>query len=58
MSKKKSLLAQRIKGIIKREFYEGIRDQDGWEVLGLTVRAKYPSWAEEILAKLRSELNG
>jgi hypothetical protein len=44
-----------IEEIVKRNSYEGIRDQDGWETLELTVRDRWPSIiAERILEWLKS----
>jgi hypothetical protein len=41
-----------IREIIDTQFYEGIRDQDGWETLELTVRNDYPQLADLILKEL------
>lgn len=38
--------------IIEQEDYEGIRDQDGWETLTLTVQTEHPADADEILKEL------
>ena len=35
-------------------FYEGIRDQDGWETLEMTIRDDHPRRAEEIMAYLKN----
>ncbi len=43
---------RKIEYVIKSEGYEGIRDRDGWEVLELTVKTKYPAHAENILELL------
>lgn len=42
-----------IQQAIKTHLYEGIRDQDGWETLELTVRANHPkAIADAILEAL------
>lgn len=46
------LSKERIQAIIERESYEGIRDQDGWETLELTVRNDYSHSADDILKAL------
>lgn len=43
----------KIDQIIEAEDYEGIRDQDGWETLYLTVTEKYPKEATQILQVLQ-----
>ncbi|KKM26336.1 hypothetical protein LCGC14_1585690 [marine sediment metagenome] len=40
--------------IIKKQLYEGIRDQDGWETLNLTIRSEYPWMAELIIERLKT----
>jgi hypothetical protein len=38
--------------IIVENDYEGIRDQDGWETLTLTVKSDYPNWCDALLVRL------
>ena len=48
-------LTKSVDKIIIDKEYEGIRDQDGWETLELTVRWDYannPEFAEKILKNL------
>ena len=45
-------MTKKIDDIIEKECYEGIRDQDGWETLELTVREDYPLESEAILQAL------
>lgn len=45
-----------VRQIIEKELYEGIRDQDGWETLELTVRDAYSNpWADAILEALKKK---
>ena len=37
------------------DFYRGIRSQDGWETLELTIRANHPETSEEIIVLLQEE---
>jgi hypothetical protein len=51
MSERKK--AQWVARVIQQRGYEGIRDQDGWETLILTVRAENPPLlASAILSRL------
>ena len=43
-----------IGSIIIKELYEGIRDQDGWETLEMSVRYDYPQMADLILDRLKN----
>jgi hypothetical protein len=40
--------------IIDDECYEGIRDQDGWETLILTINIEYPKLAKKIIERLKA----
>lgn len=42
-----------LKLLIEAADYEGVRDQDGWETLELTVRSDYPRLADLILEELK-----
>ena len=53
MTKKKTLMDKRIEKIILLNGYIGIRDQDGWETLRLTVQHDYPGYCQEILDKCK-----
>lgn len=44
--------------LIRRELYDGIRDQDGWETLEMTVRADHPAYANMILERLHKTQKG
>lgn len=46
--------AAAIRRIIDVHCYEGIRDQDGWETLTLTVRNNHPRVADAILEALKA----
>jgi hypothetical protein len=43
-----------LQGLIKKHLYEGIRDQDGWETLELTIRKRHTKdVADQLLKALK-----